>query len=385
MANSGQGCTTRCWGLAAIIGAMTFLVLLTAGNYSFIAAVFLGAVVAVLLGFLFKWLFCAEAKTSSAAAPSPAARASAPVAGAGAATTAGAAGAASAVGAVAAGSALAGDGAAQNTRAEMPEPAPKPQPEPRAVEAEPEPQPEPQAAEPAPEPQPEPRAAEAEPASAAGQTTSRVKPSAPLAGEADLDSRKGSWKYEREDKPAEVSDATPEAPAVAAPEPANPAPEGASPDSRTAQEVIKPSKALAGEQELATRKGSWRYEGPSQRSGAGSGAAADLAAGDADGVDAGADAGTRPAMLDAPKKGGPDNLKEIKGIGPKLEVLCHSLGVYHFDQIAAWTADEVAWMDANLEGFRGRVSRDEWVAQARILAAGGETEFSSRIDEGGDS
>ena len=52
------------------------------------------------------------------------------------------------------------------------------------------------------------------------------------------------------------------------------------------------------------------------------------------------------------------------------------------DQIAAWTPDEVAWVDANLDGFNGRVSRDRWVEQAKVLAAGGETEFSRRVDEG---
>lgn len=103
---------------------------------------------------------------------------------------------------------------------------------------------------------------------------------------------------------------------------------------------------------------------------------------DKDGVKEGKDEGTKPAMLSAARDGGADNLKEIKGIGPKLEKLCHSLGVFHFDQIAAWGADEVAWMDANLEGFRGRVSRDDWVGQAKILASGGETEFSQRVDDG---
>lgn len=39
--------------------------------------------------------------------------------------------------------------------------------------------------------------------------------------------------------------------------------------------------------------------------------------------------------------------------------------------------------DANLEGFKGRVSRDQWVAQAKILASGGDTEFASRV-KGGD-
>jgi predicted flap endonuclease-1-like 5' DNA nuclease len=59
------------------------------------------------------------------------------------------------------------------------------------------------------------------------------------------------------------------------------------------------------------------------------------------------------------------------------------MGFYHFDQIAAWTADEVAWVNANLQGFKGRVSRDEWVAQAKLLASGAETEFSKRVDKGG--
>ena len=91
-----------------------------------------------------------------------------------------------------------------------------------------------------------------------------------------------------------------------------------------------------------------------------------------------AEVGTRPTALEGPREGGGDDLTKIKGVGPKLAELCNSLGFYHFDQIAAWTADEVAWVDENLEGFKGRVSRDDWVAQAGILAAGGETEFSAR-------
>ena len=81
-----------------------------------------------------------------------------------------------------------------------------------------------------------------------------------------------------------------------------------------------------------------------------------------------ADVGTRPASLEVARDGQPDDLKRIKGIGPKLEQICHRLGFFHFDQIAAWTADEIAWVDANLEGFKGRVTRDEWVMQAKKLA-----------------
>jgi NADH-quinone oxidoreductase subunit E len=78
----------------------------------------------------------------------------------------------------------------------------------------------------------------------------------------------------------------------------------------------------------------------------------------------------RPAGLDAPRGGKADDLKVIVGIGPKLEALCHRLGFYHFDQLANWTAAEIAWVDDNLEGFKGRVTRDKWVEQARALAAG---------------
>lgn len=92
--------------------------------------------------------------------------------------------------------------------------------------------------------------------------------------------------------------------------------------------------------------------------------------------------GTKPTTLDGPRDGKADDLKRIKGVGPKLEKLCNSLGFYHFDQIAAWTADEVAWVDQNLQGFKGRVSRDNWVDQAKLLASGGETEFSKKVDKG---
>jgi len=86
----------------------------------------------------------------------------------------------------------------------------------------------------------------------------------------------------------------------------------------------------------------------------------------------------KPEALAAARGGKADDLKLIKGVGPKLEALCNRLGFYHFDQIAAWTPEEIAWVDDNLEGFKGRVSRDDWVTQARILASGGSTEFSNR-------
>ena len=100
--------------------------------------------------------------------------------------------------------------------------------------------------------------------------------------------------------------------------------------------------------------------------------------------DASAPAGAqaKPKMLKAAKTSGADDLKRIKGIGPALEKLLNDLGVFHYDQIAGWSAAEISWVDDNLQGFKGRVSRDNWTQQAKVLATGGETEFSKRVAKG---
>lgn len=92
-------------------------------------------------------------------------------------------------------------------------------------------------------------------------------------------------------------------------------------------------------------------------------------------------AGKEPELLTAPKGGKADNLKQLKGVGPKLEGTLHELGVYHFDQIASWTAEEIAWVDERLK-FKGRIERDGWIEQSKILASGGETEFAKRVAKG---
>ncbi len=91
----------------------------------------------------------------------------------------------------------------------------------------------------------------------------------------------------------------------------------------------------------------------------------------------------KPEMLSAPRGGAGDDLKQIKGVGPKLEKMLNTMGVWHFDQVAGWRKKEVEWVDENLEGFKGRVSRDEWVKQAKVLAKGGTTEFSKKVKKGG--
>lgn len=61
-----------------------------------------------------------------------------------------------------------------------------------------------------------------------------------------------------------------------------------------------------------------------------------------------------------------DDLKEISGVGPKLEEKLHSIGVYTYDQIANWTKENVAEFD-ELLSFKGRIDRDDWIAKAKEL------------------
>lgn len=155
---------------------------------------------------------------------------------------------------------------------------------------------------------------------------------------------------------------------------AAPMPEKAS--ASDAASPLKPSTELAGETELAARKGTWKYAKATTAKQVEREESSTPAPEVSEGP------GTKPETLTAARDGQGDDLKRIKGIGPKLAALCNRLGFYHFDQIAAWTAEEVAWVDQNLEGFKGRVSRDNWVEQSKTLASGGETEFSARVKKG---
>ena len=72
----------------------------------------------------------------------------------------------------------------------------------------------------------------------------------------------------------------------------------------------------------------------------------------------------------APKVVIPDNLELLKGVGPKLNTLLKTLGVTSFEQVANWTAADVREIDSRLGTFAGRISRDNWVDQAKLLVAG---------------
>lgn len=74
-----------------------------------------------------------------------------------------------------------------------------------------------------------------------------------------------------------------------------------------------------------------------------------------------------PERLGAPRGGRADDLTLIRGIGPKLAALLNDAGIWHFDQIAAWKARDIAEIDARIGRFRGRITRDAWVRQARAL------------------
>ena len=112
-------------------------------------------------------------------------------------------------------------------------------------------------------------------------------------------------------------------------------------------------------------------------------AAAPVAASAALPETAGTSAGDESTAGDAPPKGlpapdgEPDDLKRISGIGPGIERTLHELGVYHFRQIAAFTPENVAWVNRRLR-FKGRIEREDWIGQARALAAGGETGSDER-------
>ncbi|MDQ2633852.1 MAG: ATP-binding cassette domain-containing protein [Pseudomonadota bacterium] len=72
--------------------------------------------------------------------------------------------------------------------------------------------------------------------------------------------------------------------------------------------------------------------------------------------------------LAAPKDGTPDKLTLIKGIGPVNERKLNEHGIFHFEQIAAWTEADVKAAEAYLE-FDGRIAREDWIGQAKALAA----------------
>ncbi len=74
-----------------------------------------------------------------------------------------------------------------------------------------------------------------------------------------------------------------------------------------------------------------------------------------------------------------DDLTRLKGVGPKLAAQLGDMGIASFAQIAAWTDADIDRVDAQLGRFQGRIRRDGWVEQARLLAAGDTAGFAARF------
>ncbi len=87
----------------------------------------------------------------------------------------------------------------------------------------------------------------------------------------------------------------------------------------------------------------------------------------------------RPVALAAPRNSVPDDLQRIRGVGRRIERRLNALGIYHFGQIAAWTPAEMRWVAQRL-AFPDRIEWDDWIGQAIILAAGGDTGFVKSAD-----
>ncbi|WP_293880063.1 hypothetical protein [Sphingomonas sp.] len=80
-----------------------------------------------------------------------------------------------------------------------------------------------------------------------------------------------------------------------------------------------------------------------------------------------------------PVAGEPDNLLEIKGLGPRIAMLLNGLGVTRFEQIARLTPEEQVQLDQHLGAFKGRIDQDRWIDQARILASGDRAAFENEF------
>ncbi len=90
-----------------------------------------------------------------------------------------------------------------------------------------------------------------------------------------------------------------------------------------------------------------------------------------------------PASKPAATPAGGDDLRKLKGVGPKLVAVLAEQGITSFAQIAAWTDADIERVDATLGRFAGRITRDQWVEQAKLLSSGEDTAFSAKFGQNG--
>ena len=81
-----------------------------------------------------------------------------------------------------------------------------------------------------------------------------------------------------------------------------------------------------------------------------------------------------------PAASGPaDDLRLLKGVGPKLAVQLNESGITRFDQLAGLGENEVALLDARMGAFSGRIAKDRLVEQACYLARGDRDGFEAKF------
>jgi predicted flap endonuclease-1-like 5' DNA nuclease len=88
--------------------------------------------------------------------------------------------------------------------------------------------------------------------------------------------------------------------------------------------------------------------------------------------------GIQSHPIETPKGPG-DTLTLLKGLGPKAAALLNDLGVTRFEQIASWNASDIAAIDERMGAFKGRITRDRWVEQAKLLARGDTEAFEAEF------
>jgi len=167
--------------------------------------------------------------------------------------------------------------------------------------------------------------------------------------------------------PPEVEEASPAQGAAAS----------GSSDEPTAQAAARPARLFEAIQQNRARGGA-PGEGRNDVSGLRSVRSEALRRGDPDGSGGGGQSASTGRVV---RSAIPDDLKRIRGVGVLIEKRLNGLGVTNYDQIANWTRADVMRISQQLD-FKGRVERENWIEQSRILAAGGQTEFSRRVDRG---
>lgn len=211
--------------------------------------------------------------------------------------------------------------------------------------------------------------AEAEPAQAAGAEPAAVPPAVEAPTGPDPDLAKIKWQNEYLRQRLTVLEETAVS-AARAKEAAEPAPVQPAPEPEVADETV--------DEELAKLR--WRnrylesrvayYEGDADVKPEDAGDAPEAA--EAKPNSAPAPEPAKPAAPPAPPetpeqlkspRGAADNLTDIDGIGPKIQEVLNSLGIYHLDQIAGWTPGNASWVEQQM-GFEGRISRERWIEQA---------------------